>query len=141
MYYHPLMFDWERRDRTLAACQAFVGVWFDGVARHQQAHADALSRFCERQVESARMLSEVTDTAQFAANLLSCAVPEPRAVAELSVQLAGIVVDTHRKLGELVASHGDGMSRSVVEPRTSAENVQNKATNGGRAAARRRAAV
>jgi hypothetical protein len=54
MYYHPRMFDWANGDRTVAACQAFVGVWLDGVARQQQAYADALRMFCARRVDKAR---------------------------------------------------------------------------------------
>ena len=140
MYYHPRMFEWANGERTFAACQTFVGVWLDGVARQQQAHADAVSMFCARQVESVRMITEATDTAQFAAGLLSCAAPEPRGLAELSARLAGIVVETHRKLGELVASHGDEMTRSFVELDSTMEKPRKKATNGGRAVGRRAAA-
>jgi hypothetical protein len=141
MYYHPRMFEWANGERTFAACQAFVGVWLDGVARQQQAHADAVSMFCARQLKSVRMVTEARDTAQFAAGLLSCAAPEPRGLAQLSARLAGIVVDTHRKLGELVASHGDEMTRSVVEPDSPLEKPRKKATNGGQAVGRRRAAA
>jgi len=137
MYYHPHMFDWANGERTLAACQAAVGVWLDGVARQQQAHAEAVSMFCTRQEESVRMVTEARDAAQFASALLSCAAPEPRGFAELSARLAGIVVDTHRKLGELVASHGDEMTKSVVERGTTLEKPLKKAANGGRAAGRR----
>ncbi len=139
MYYHPRMFDWANGDRALAACQAFVGVWLDGVARQQQAHAEVVSMFCARQVEGLRMVTEAKDARQFAARLLSCAAPEPHGVAELSARLAGIVVDTHRKLGELVASHGDEITRSVVDPGTILETAHKKATKGDRAVGRRRA--
>jgi len=139
MYYHPHMFDWANGERTLAACQAAVGLWLDGVARQQQAHAEAVSLFCTRQVESVRMVTEARNSAQFAAMLLSCATPEPRVLAELSARLAGIVVDTHRKLGELVASRGDEMTRSVVELGMTSEKPRKKAANGGRVAGPRRA--
>lgn len=61
------MFEWATGKRAVAACQAFVGVWLDGVARQQQAQADAVSTFCAGQAESLRVLSEAKDTAQFAA--------------------------------------------------------------------------
>ncbi len=141
MYYHPRMFDWANGERNFAACQAFVDVWLDGVARQQQAHADAVSMFCARRVESVRMMTEATDTAQFAAGLLSCAAPEPRGLAELSARLAGIVVDTHRKLGELVASHADEMRTSVVKLDAALEKPRKKATNGSLAVGRRLAAA
>lgn len=141
MYYHPSMFEWANGERTFAACQAFVGVWLEGVARQQQAHADALSMFCARQVESVRMITEATDPAQFTAGLLSCGAPEPRRLAELSERLAGIAVDTHRKLGELVASHGDEMTSLVVELRGTLEKPPKKATNGSKVVGRRRAAA
>jgi hypothetical protein len=141
MYYHPHMFDWANGERTLAVCQAFVGVWLDGVARQQQAHADAISMFRARQVEGVRMATEARDAAQFAAGLLSCAAPEPHGYAELSARLAAICVDTGRKLGELVASHGDEMTRSVVELGATPEKPQKKAANGGRSVGRRRVAA
>jgi hypothetical protein len=65
------MLDWADGDRTMAACQALVGVWLDGVVRQQQAHADALSTYCARQVQGVRMLAETRDAAQFAVGLLS----------------------------------------------------------------------
>lgn len=141
MYYHPRMFDWANGERTLAACQAFVGVWLDGVARQQQAHAEAVSMFCARRVEGLRMVTEARDTAQFAASLLSCAAPEPHGYAELSARLAAIFVDTGRKLGELVVSHGDDMTRSVVDLGATLEKPKKKAANGGRAIGRRRVAA
>jgi hypothetical protein len=141
MYYHPHMFDWANGERTLAVCQAFVGVWLDGVARQQQAHADAVSMFCARQVEGLRMATEARDAAQFAARLLSCAAPDPHGCAELSARLAGIVVDTRRELGELAATYGDEMTRSVVELGASLEKPHKKAANGGRAGGRRRVAA
>ena len=141
MYYHPHMFDWANGERTLAACQAAVGVWLDGVARQQQAHAEAVSMFCTRQVESVRMVTEAKDAAQLAAVLLSCAAPDSRGLAELSARLTGIVLDTQRKLGELASSHGDEMTRSVVELGTTSEKPRKKAANGGRAAGRRRVAA
>jgi hypothetical protein len=50
------MFEWATGKRAVAACQAFVGVWVDGVARQQQAQADAVSTFCAGQAESLRVL-------------------------------------------------------------------------------------
>ena len=141
MYYHPHMFDWASGERTLAVCQAFVGVWLDGVARQQQAHADAVSMFCARQVEGLRMATEARDAAQLAARLLSCAAPDPHSCAELSARLAGIVVDTRRELGELAATYGDQMTRSVVELGASLEKPHKKAANGGQAGGRRRVAA
>lgn len=141
MYYHPRMFDWANGERTLAACQAFVGVWLDGVARQQQAHADALSMYCARQVEGVRMVTEARDAAQLTAGLLSCAAPDPHRLVELSARLTGIVVDTHRKLGELVASHGDEVTGLVVELGGTAEKPPKKATNGSKAIGRLRAAI
>ena len=84
MYHHPHMFHWANGERTFAACQAFVGAWLDGVARQQQAHPDAISVFCARQVDSVRMVIEARDTAQFAAGLLACAAPKAGGPAELS---------------------------------------------------------
>jgi hypothetical protein len=141
MYYHPRMFDWATGERTFAACQAFVGVCLDSIARQQQAHADAVSTFCARQVESLRMLSEARDTAQFAAGLLSSAASEPHGFAELSARLGAIALDTQRKLGELVESHADEMTRSFVEVGATVEKPQKKATNGGRAVERRQMAA
>ena len=141
MYYDPRMFDWANGERTVAVCQAFVGVWLQGVARQQQAHAEAVSMFCARQVESLRMLAGAEDAAQFAVRLLSCAAPEPHGFAELSARLAGVVVDTRRKMGELVASHGDAMTRSVEELAATPEKRQKRVANGGRAVGRRRVAT
>jgi len=141
MYYHPQMFEWAYGERAFAACKDFLGVWMDGVARQQQAQADAVNAFCARQVESARMVTEAKDAAQFAAGLLSCAAPEPLGVAELSARLAEIAADTQRKLGDLVVSHGDAMTRSVVDMDATVETPRRKAGNGGRAVGRRRVAA
>jgi hypothetical protein len=139
MYYHPHMFGWVTGERTLAACQAVVGVWLDGVARQQQAHAEAFGMYCARQADGLRTVAEAREAGQFAAKLLSCAAPEPHGVAHLSERLAGIIVDTHRKLAELVASYGDEMKISVVHSRAIVETPQKKAAIGGRAARRREA--
>lgn len=141
MYYHPFMFDWTNGERTLAACKAFVGVWLDGVARQQQAHADAMSTFYARQLESLRMLSETRDMAALAGRLMSYGAPERLGFAELSARLGGIAVDTHRKLGELVESHVGDLSRSLVGPVPALETPQRKAGNGGRAVGRRQIAA
>ena len=133
MYYHPDMFRWANGQHTLAACQAVAGVWLDGVARQQQAHAEAVSTFCARQAERVRMVTEARDAAQLAAGLLACATPEPSGIASLSAQLAGIAADTHRQLGEVVTSHGDEMTRSVFELGTTLDKPRKKAVNGGRA--------
>lgn len=141
MYYHPRMWEWANGERALAACQGFVGVWLDGLARQQQAHVDAVSECCARQVENVRVVIEARDTAQFAAGLLSCGASEPRGLVELHARLVGIFMDTHRKLGELIASHGDEMTRSFVEADATAERPRKKAANGGRATGRRSAAA
>lgn len=138
MYYHPLMWDWMNKERALAT---FVGVWLDGIDRQQRAHADAASAFCARQMENVRMVAEARDAAQLAAGLLACAAPEPRGLADLSARLAGIVVDTHLELSNLLAAHSDEMTRSVVELDTTVEQPTKKATNGGPLAGRRRAAA
>lgn len=46
-----------------------------------------------------------------------------------------------RKLGELVASHGDEMTRSVVELGAGLEKPRKKAASGSRAVRRRRVAA
>ena len=140
MYYHPRMFDSAHRERTLAAMHALVAVWLDGVVRQQQAHAEAVSRFCARQVEGLQRVTEAKDTAHLAAGLLWCAAPEPQSVAELSARLAGIVVDTHRKLGEVVAAHSDDVARSMFEPGATLETPQKRTANGSRPRQRRVAA-
>jgi len=137
MYYLPFMLDWASNERTLATCKAFVDVCVDGIARQQQAHADAVNTFYGKQLENLRMLSEATDTTQFAAQLLSCAVPEPLGLAELSARLREIAKDTHRKLGELAGSHADEVTRSFVEPSANVQRPPRKPANGSRAIARR----
>jgi hypothetical protein len=137
MYYHPRMFDWANGERTLAARQACLGVWLDGVARQQQPHAEAVGMFCARQMDSVRMVSEARDTAQFAARLLSCAAREPRGLAELSARLAEIVGDTHRKVGELLSLHGDQVPRSFVEFGAPLKKRHKNAVNRGGVARRR----
>src|SRR5690349_5684205 len=107
MYYHPYMFGWMNGERALTTCQACVGVWLDGVARQQQAHADALSAFYARHLEALRDLSEAGDSAQFAARLLACTGPKPFDMAEWSTRIAAIAAETHHKLGEVVRSHAD----------------------------------
>ncbi len=137
MYYGRLMFDWANNERTLATCQECVIVWLDGVARQQQAHAAAMSAFYDRQLEDLRALSEATDTAQFASRLLACASPKPVALTELSTRLGGIFADTHRKLGEVVGSHADQLTRSWLENAVALEERRRKDANGGRAGGRR----
>ena len=137
MYYHPFMFEWASGQRTMATYQACVGVWLDGVARQQQAHADAVNAFCTRQLTGLRAISEARDAAQLAAGLLSCAAPKPLDFAELSAQLGGIVVETHRRLGDLIGAHTGQITRSLVEPAEAAGEPRQKAANGGRAAFRR----
>ncbi|HZP89082.1 MAG TPA: hypothetical protein VFB54_19895 [Burkholderiales bacterium] len=137
MYYHPFMFDWTNGERTLATCKAFVGVWLEGVARQQHAHADTLTTFYARQAESLRMLSEARDMAELAGRLLSCRPSEPVGFAELSTRLAGIAIDTHRKLGDLVESHANDVARSLIEPGANLEKPPaGNAGKGGRAVRR-----
>ena len=121
MYYHPLMYDWPDGERALATCKAFVGVWLDGVARQQQAHANAVRTLYARQIESLQMLSEAKDMAELTGRLLSCRPSESVGFAELPKQLLGIAVDTHRKLGELVESHAGELARSLIEQDWNAE--------------------
>ena len=138
MYYHPAMFEWANGKRTVATCREFIGVWLDGVARQQQAHAGAVSTFFARQAEGLRVRSQARDTAQFAAGLLSCGATEPHGFASLSARLGAIVVETHRKLGELMGSHSDEMMKSLVELAATEEKPLRTAANGGRGAGRRR---
>jgi hypothetical protein len=137
MYYGQLMFAWANNQRTLATCQECVSVWLDGVARQQQAHAAAVSTFYTRQLEDLRALSEATDAAQFASRLLACASPKPVGLTELSTRLGGIFADTHRKLGEVVGSHADQVTRSWLENGAELEEPPRKDANGGRAGGRR----
>ena len=137
MYYHPFMFEWANSERTLATCKAFVGVWLVGVARQQQAHADAMRTFYSRQLESLRMLSEARDIVALAGRLLSYGPSEPVGFTELSARLAGIAVDTHRKLGELVESHAGEVTSSLGEPGSNPEKPRRNAGDGGRTAERR----
>ena len=141
MYFHPRMFDWSR-ERSVAAWQAFVDVWLDAVVRQQQAHVDALSVFCARKVERLKVLGEARDSVQFTAGLLSCAAPEPGSLTDLSARVAGIVGDTHRKVGEWVASQHDEMMALVVfETAAQPEKADKKASNGARQVPRPRAAA
>jgi hypothetical protein len=141
MYYHPSMFDWANGERTLVACRAFVAVWLDGVARQHKAHADAVSAFHARRLDSLQMLCEASDSAQFAARLVSCAVAQPFDLAELSARLGGIAVDTQRRLGDLVGSHADEVARLLADAGGAADKPRRDASNGRGTAARRRLAA
>src|SRR4051812_46068874 len=140
MYFQRYMVDDATGERAWATCQAFVGVWLDGVGRQQQAHADAVSRFYAERLERLRLLSEASDTEQFAARLLSCTVPAPIGLAVLSAELGGIVIDTHRKLQELVGSHVTAMKSLSDETRAAIEKLPRYANN-GRAIRQRHAAA
>ena len=137
MYYHPYMFHWANGERALSTCQACVSLWLDGVARQQQAHAEAMSAFYSRHLDALRDLSEASDTAQFAARLLACTGPKPFDMAEFATRLGGIAAETHRKLGEVVRSHADDVTTSWVEGRARAGEERRKLASGGRSGERR----
>lgn len=138
MYYHPAMYEWANGERAVATCQAMAGVWLDGVAKQQQAHADAVNAFYTRQVESLRMASEARDVTQLAAHLLACAAPERLGFAELSVRLGEIAAGTQRRLGELAESFADDASRALVERDVTAGTPRRGAGKGSRKGGGRR---
>jgi len=115
MYLQPFMFDGTHGKRAWATCQALAGVWVEGLARQQQAHADTVSSFYASQLNSLRTLCEAEDTAQFAARLMSCAVPDRFGITELSVRLGAIAMDTHQKFGAVMGSHANEVTRLLVQ--------------------------
>lgn len=137
MYYHPFMFEWANTDRAFATCRACADVWLDGVARQQQAHADAVSAFHARQLGAWRALAGCRDAAQFAAALLACADPKALDLAALSTRLGGIVAETHRKLGDVVESHADQTQGSSIDEAATVEGPRRKASTRGRGPTRR----
>ena len=137
MYFQRYMFDSATREREWAICQAVVGVWLDGVGRQQQAHAHAVSTFYAERLDRLRLLSEASDTEQFAARLLSCTFPEPIGLAALSADLGGIAIDTHRKLQDLVGSHVTAMTWWSDETVAAFEKPRREAANNDRPARQR----
>jgi hypothetical protein len=137
MYYHPFMFEWANADRTLATCRACVDVWLDGVARHQQAHSEAVSAFNARQLDALRALAAARDAPQFAARLLACADPKALELGALSTRLGGTVAETHRKLGDAVGSHADQARASRIDEAATSDAPRRKAPTRGRDSARR----
>ncbi len=121
------MFEWGSADRTFANCRACADVWLYSVAQQQEAHSEAVSALCARQLDALGALSEARDAAQFPARLLACADPKMLELTALSTRLAGILGETHRKLGDVVGSHAHRAHASRIDDAATAEEPRRNA--------------
>jgi hypothetical protein len=104
MYYHPMMLDTLRHDRTLNIFRALNDVWFESIQRQREVQANAVATVYNAHVDHARALTELTGTAELAVHFLARATSAQLKLLAVSAQLSEIAADTQRQAVALLQS-------------------------------------